>query len=248
MTVFVLKIIAAVTMLADHFGAAVFSHLAETPTQMATYEMLRNIGRIAFPIYAYLVAQGCLHTKSIGRYMLRLMLLAIVSEVIFDIAFYSQVGGISFLRNTNIFYTLFFGVAAIALFEETKRRLPDAGWRMFVAPIAAAPSMIAAWMLSSDYGHIGVLLIFVIYLTGPQNRNMRAITMTLALCLIYFPVFLTTQGYVLNIHYMFSLIAVLCVFAYNGKPGKNNAAVKWGFYFFYPVHLAVLIGVRAIIR
>jgi len=247
MTVFALKIIAAVTMLVDHFGAAVFSHLVETTSQMAAYEMLRNVGRIAFPIYAYLVAQGCLHTKSISRYMLRLMLLAIISEVIFDIAFYTQVGGISFLHNTNIFFTLLLGVAAIALYEQAKRRLPDAAWSIFVAPIAAIPPMLAAWLLSSDYGHIGVLLIFVIYIAKPQNRNMRTVTMALALCLIYFPLLLTTHGYTLNIHYMFSLVAVLCVFAYNGKPGKNNAAIKWGFYFFYPAHLVVLIAVRVVI-
>jgi len=247
MTVFYLKIIAAVTMLVDHFGAAVFSHVVETQAQMATYDMMRSIGRIAFPIYAYLVAQGCLHTKSIGRYMLRLMLLAVVSEVVYDIAFYEQVGGISFLRNTNIFFTLFLGVAAIALYEQVKNRLPETAWRMYVAPIAAVPPMVAAWLLTSDYGFVGVLLIFAIYIAQPQSRAMRGVTMTLALCLIYFPVILTTQGWMLNTHYMFSLVAVLCVLAYNGRPGRNTAAVKWGFYFFYPVHLAALIVVRMVL-
>ena len=118
MTAFVLKIIASICMLFDHTGA-VFT--ASTPL------FFRWIGRIAFPIYAYMIAQGCKHTNNIDKYLLRLGIFALISEIPFDIAFmhyYTMDGalnlGINFLRNTNVFYTLFLGVACISIYEKLK--------------------------------------------------------------------------------------------------------------------------------
>jgi len=82
----------------------------------------RYIGRIAFPVYAYMIAQGCKHTKSINKYLLRLGIFALVSEIPFDIAFGYE---ISFIRNTNVFYTLFIGAACIAVYEKIKSRFSD---------------------------------------------------------------------------------------------------------------------------
>jgi len=80
----------------------------------------RYIGRIAFPVYAYMIAQGCKRTGNIGKYLLRLGIFALVSEVPFDIAFRNE---ISFVSDTNIFYTLFLGTACIAIYEKIKEKL-----------------------------------------------------------------------------------------------------------------------------
>ena len=249
MTVFKLKIIAITTMLIDHIGAAILLPILEdaaviTPLLLNTYTLMRFIGRIAFPIFAYLIANGCRHTKSIGMYMLRLGLLAIISEPIFDIAF-RRATGINFLRDTNIFYTLFLGVAAIVVFENVRKWLKKLGEMsgQFIpanifAVVAALPMLLFAFMLGSDYSHIGVGLIFVIYIINHENRIGSSAAMVAGMLLLYYGNWTMLIG---------SLIAVVLIALYNGKPGLYNQKIKWGFYFFYPAHLAVLIAVRAIL-
>jgi len=236
MSVFVLKIIAVIAMLIDHtaasFGSIVINEMW-TGCNIDLYDLMRNIGRMAFPIFAYLIAQGCLHTKNIGRYLLRLGALAIISEPFFDMAFWG--GNIDFLRNTNIFYTLFLGVAAIAVYEKLRNDFPNIG---HFAALAVLPMMAAAWLLSTDYSFIGVGLIFFIYIIRPENLMGRSITLAIGMFALYFDD---------TIHLIFALIAVGLIALYNGKLGLNNAAIKWGFYFFYPVHIAVLIIIRVAI-
>lgn len=119
MTAFALKIIASICMSIDHIGA-VFPFY--------TPEIFRWIGRIAFPIYAYLIAEGCTYTKNINKYMLRLGMFALISEIPFDLAFgqiyfsfeESPLEVISFISFTNVFYTLFLSVACISIYEKLK--------------------------------------------------------------------------------------------------------------------------------
>lgn len=122
LTAFHLKLIALATMIVDHVGAV----LVPVP-------FLRNIGRMAFPLYAFLIAEGCRHTRSRERYLLRLGLLALVSEIPFDLAFHSWAADIlslakifdwavDFLNLTNVFYTLFLAVSCIHIYETLRRR------------------------------------------------------------------------------------------------------------------------------
>ena len=111
LTGFHLKLIALMAMVIDHVGAV-----------FPTSDAFRAIGRLAFPIYAFLIAEGCRHTKNRWHYLLRLGLFALISEVPFDWAFGVILGNarfpeIDFLRHTNIFYTLFFAVAVIHIYE-----------------------------------------------------------------------------------------------------------------------------------
>jgi len=110
MTAFLLKIIASITMLLDH-TQVVF------PSVFPFY--LRYIGRIAFPVYAYMIAQGCRRTRNIGKYLFRLGIFALVSEIPFDLAFRKE---INFLSDTNIFYTLFLGTACIAIYKKLREK------------------------------------------------------------------------------------------------------------------------------
>ena len=120
LTAFHLKVIALVIMVIDHTAAA----LAIIPMSLNTF--LRRIGRIAFPIYAFLVAEGCRHTRSREKYLLRLGVFALISEIPFDLAFDSNwrtgVPGIDFLNFTNVFYTMFFAVACIHIWETLRRQ------------------------------------------------------------------------------------------------------------------------------
>lgn len=161
MSAFVLKIIASVCMLIDHIGA-VFPVLAAA-------EVFRLIGRIAFPIYAYMIAQGCKYTKNIYKYLLRLGIFALISEIPFDIAFmhYGPVGrrnlNINFMSQTNVFYSLFLGVACIAVYEKLKTNKQT--WRglipLLIIPAALIPTIIFEdvinWRIPLSIGFLAYL-------------------------------------------------------------------------------------------
>jgi hypothetical protein len=108
-------------MLIDHIGAVLF-----TGWLFPDYGVLRLIGRIALPLYAYMIAQGCKRTKNINKYLLRLGLFALISEIPFDLTFWHYLGesfgDVDYLRNTNVFYTLFFGAFGIAIYESLKTK------------------------------------------------------------------------------------------------------------------------------
>ena len=120
LTAFHLKCIALAAMIVDHAAAVL------VPVQLPVYTLLRGIGRIAFPIYAFFIAEGCRRTRSRERYLLRLGMFALISEIPFDLAFYPQLRtGVlwkDFLNSTNIFYTLFFAVACIHIWETLRRQ------------------------------------------------------------------------------------------------------------------------------
>jgi len=273
MTAFVLKIIASITMLTDHIGA-VF------PLTFPMY--FRFIGRIAFPVYAYMIAQGCKHTSNINKYLLRLGIFALISEIPFDLAFGNE---ISFISRTNIFYTLFLGTACIAVFEKVraflsepkvkteqdaepgivqKGRIKSKPLCVLLAALLMIPVALLGNVLDSDYGTRGVACILVFYFAKPENRIMRTVAAVAIIMYMYgYPHILlnllSAAGSVIESEFLmamsmitpvtmlymffFALISVVLICFYNAKPGPR---VKWAFYAFYPVHLAVLAAVKYI--
>lgn len=105
-----LKIVALICMLIDHAGATLFPQC----------DILRSIGRVSFPLYAFLLAQGCKHTHSMERYLLGLGIFALISEIPYDLAFGNS---INFLDQTNIFYTLFLSAACVYIYDSIKKQL-----------------------------------------------------------------------------------------------------------------------------
>jgi len=104
-----LKIVALICMLIDHAGATLFPQC----------DILRSIGRVSFPLYAFLLAQGCKHTHSMERYLLGLGIFALISEIPYDLAFGNS---INFLDQTNIFYTLFLSAACVYIYDSIKKQ------------------------------------------------------------------------------------------------------------------------------
>ena len=223
MTAFVLKIIASVTMLVDHTGA-----IFDTPAYF------RMIGRIAFPIYAYMIAQGCLYTKDINKYFLRLFIFALISQIPFSYAFFH-----GYQQYTNIFFTLALGVGCVVIYEKVKSKT-----NRWIAFIPALPLLPFADFIKTDYGMAGVSLIFFLYLAGPENRAARAVVLTAGMLWIY-----VLDGF-LEYHviglsswtfFAFSMVSVVLVLLYNGKQGPK---VRWFFYVFYPAHITALGLIR----
>lgn len=208
---FQLKIIAIITMTIDHMGAILYPQY---------YEM-RIIGRIAFPIYAFLLVEGMVHTKDIQKYLKRLGIFALISEIPFDLVFHNQ---ILYLDSQNIFFTLLFGGLAISLIQDAeKKAIKKEYWKYALAYLLS----IAAEYFCTDYGMIGVWLILGIYLC----RGVVWKTVSV-LAVINTGLYGGIQS--------FGTLAAIPIALYNGERGYN---MKYFFYVYYPIHLLILYGV-----
>lgn len=194
-------------MIIDHTGAVLF------PGNM----VFRYIGRIAFPIFCFLLVEGFFHTRDIRKYMIRLGVFAFVSEIPYDLAFRNTV--LEF-EHQNVFFTLLIGVVMMYALERS------GGW-----PVRAAELLLAMWaadFLCTDYRFKGILLIAVYYFLRESRWAKHAVG----------------AGWNLlwnrSIQMYGALASVLLIF-YNGKKG---ASMKYFFYLFYPLHLLVLYGIH----
>lgn len=232
-----LKWIALITMFLDHIGAALLENgllpqissavLAGTSFQFSAgdYEfwynvnfVLRLIGRLSFPLYCFLLVEGFLHTKNVARYALRLALLAVLSEIPFDLAFYNTIFD---LQLQNVFFTLFIGVLVLWGMNDLEKRYPK---RTFLPYLLIFIGMMVAYFLQTDYDAFGVLLIVLLYLLRDSKKHQ---------CLF---------GALCTFWEYSAPLAFLPVWFYNGKRGTQLP--KWFFYSFYPVHLLLLFALR----
>ncbi|MBQ9360334.1 MAG: hypothetical protein IJT96_04790 [Lachnospiraceae bacterium] len=217
MTGFALKLIAVISMLIDHTGDVLY------PGQL----WLRYIGRLAFPIYCFLLVEGFCHTRNLKNYMLRLLIFGIISEVPFDLAFHE-----SFIDfgHQNVFWTLLLGLMAISLMSMVK--YDNIYIRYLLQMMIAVPFGIAAQLMHTDYRWIGIGLIASMYIF----HNIEVLKVGAGV--VFMLPFFSNQ-----IEY-FGVLSYLPIHFYNGRRGFENGFSKWLFYVFYPVHLMVLVIIR----
>lgn len=159
-----LKLIACFTMLIDHTGAAVVWTLLQQPAIrrnvteynriLSTYNVMRQIGRLAFPIFCFLIVEGFFHTHDVRKYMKRLFLFALISEFPFDFALKTEW---FFPRKQNVYFTLLIGLLVIFLMSQFRSR------RIMQLTIFLA-GMLFARGLMTDYSYKGVFLITILYI------------------------------------------------------------------------------------
>ena len=220
-----LKWIALLSMLVDHFGVVFYtgSVVARRPLfSLSVYYALRCVGRPAFPLYAFLLAEGLRYTRSVKNYLLRLFCFGLISEIPFDLAFCSGCFDWSY---QNVFFTLFLGLLAVALWQRITGGEPErcGAARVLAGLLCLAAAAFAADKLHTDYGAWGVLVIVSLCLFRelPWMRDLLTGCFLLgasALEAAAFPDFL-----------LFRL--------YNGRRGRQR---KYLFYVFYPAHLLLL--------
>ncbi len=237
LSTFVLKVIAVVSMAIDHTGAVLFPEVT----------LLRYIGRLAFPIYCFLISEGYVHTRNVPKYLMRLGLFALISELPFNLAF----GGELFHFNScNVFVTLFLGLFALILFDTVVKweGIPQfASYLLALIPVAAIAR--TADTLGSDYGKYGVLLIFIFYIFR-ENRTSAILVFALSTVLKY-DILSVSYGvgtmlfesgdrawYFVETTQLYCLLAAIPIGLYSGKRGYGGC--KWLFYAFYPTHLIIL--------
>ncbi len=236
-----LKIMAMATMLIDHIGASVLWRYIEATGQysgwvMTEYELIRYIGRMAFPIYCFLIVEGFLHTRSVGKYALRLGVLALLSEIPFDLALF---GTWCDMSHNNVFFTLAIGLLliwAVSILEKFYEFWREKHLDTFIGTLLTlaigflllVPALyLAEVVLCTDYGMAGVLAILVLYLF----RKNRYIAYVLAIMVL---------GILSSSTEYLALVMLLPLSMYDGTRGNAGKAGKWLFYAFYPAHLLIL--------
>ena len=232
LTSFVLHILAMVFMLCDHLWATI----------VPGNEWLTCIGRISYPIFAFLIVEGYFHTNNLKQYVLRLLIFAALSEIPFNL----MTGGSLFnLLHQNVLWTFLIGIGLIRLIEWA-RSAPRRIRRWPLATLGVLLGCTVALVSMTDYMHFGVLTILIFYLF--RGRRWWCFTGQL-ICLwiinvkmmggIVYPVTLFGDEWIIH-QQGFALLALIPIWLYQGNQGMYNKIVKYTYYAFYPVHLLIL--------
>lgn len=225
-----LKCIAAALMLTDHVGAIL---LPEVPA-------LRCVGRLAFPLFAFFIVEGYAHTRDFGRYFRRLAILAVVSEIPFNL----ENGTVFDPARQNVLWTFCLALLTLRGLEALGRERGFGRWAGCGLVLAAG--FAAGELLRTDYGGWGVVTVALLYLcrSGKYAKLWLLLAMAavngLGMGSLTMPVF----GGEMPIQ-IFAVAALPVIWLYNGQAGPRG--LRRAFYVFYPAHLLVLEGIRTLI-
>ncbi len=243
-----LKIIAIVTMLLDHIGAIVLMRMLQQTDIMGVvansdinvmfvwlqenfllyggYSMLRMVGRIAFPIFCFLLVEGFQKTRNVNKYIFRLGIFALVSEIPFDLAL---TGTIYDFGYQNVFFTLFLGIVVLAIMDIVQKFKIHKAFKVILSIVAVVVGAEMANLLNTDYSAMGVVLIVALYCL----RNHPGWRFGAAALILIGGGILIGAG----LSEVTALVAFGLICFYNGERGLR---LKYVFYLFYPVHLLLL--------
>ena len=229
-----LRTIAVLLMLSDHIWA----------TYMSFGNWMTYIGRMAFPIFAFQIAEGFVHTSNFKKYSLRLLGFAIVSEIPFNLIYSSR-----FFNpyHQNVLFTLLLGLLAIYVLDNLKKNFTKKN--IGISLLWLALISIAATLGFVDYGFLGMLTVVMFYVLRDfpfawlaQLVGMVLINIVFFEGLVYpFEIF----GRIFEIPYQgFAVFSLIPIWLYGGRKGKSSKAMQYGFYAFYPAHMLVLYLIK----
>ena len=218
-----LKVIGIVSMTIDHIGYFLFPQMT----------ILRIIGRLAYPIFAYMIAEGCRYTRNKMRYFCTVLAIACVCSVA------------TYFAERSLYQSIFttFSCAMILIFsltaaKEATERAEKIFWGVCTMMLVFLYfAVFQLWMipgLETDYGFLGIITPVLVWLGRSKAEKLTGLT--LGLCLL---------SAELGTVQFFSLAAVILLYFYNGERG--NHSLKWAFYAYYPLHIAVLYGISQIV-
>lgn len=229
-----LRIIAVTLMLSDHIWA----------TYMSFGDWMTHIGRMAFPIFAFQIAEGFVHTSNFKKYALRLLGFAIVTEIPFNL-FYSSRWFNPY--HQNVLFTLLLGLLAISVIDKAKKKRTAKNIALSVLWLSLI--CVASVIGFVDYGFLGMLTVVMFYLL--RNFPFAWFAQLVAMVLINI-VFFEGQVYPVEIlgktfeipSQGFAVFSLIPIWLYGGKKGKSSKIMQYGFYAFYPVHMMVLYLIK----
>jgi len=211
-----LKLIAMLSMLIDHVGMLLFPGV----------RVLRIIGRLAFPIFAFMIAEGCAHTRSRRDYFLKIAAMALRCQIVYAVAEHSLYQCV--LVTFSLSVLTIFATDRFLLKRDRVSCLLLTGALAAVAVMTLLfPLLLADTDYGVDYGFWGVLLPVAVYYLPRKRDKLLAAAMIL-----------TLLGLTVGGRQWYGLLAVPLLALYNGRRGKWK--LKYGFYIFYPTHLALL--------
>jgi len=224
MSVFSLKLIAIVTMVIDHIGLYFFPNII----------LFRIVGRISFPLFCWLIANGAVHTKNIKKYLVRLLLLAIASQPFFYLANSTSYNVSPF--KLNVVFTLFIGLFVVFCLKNLKNIFLRFGIILFFAQISN--------LINSEYGAMGVFSMAFFYLFYKNTVYMLVFQVLIYSTSVFWQIF----PYINQINFldindykyfvqMFCLAALFLIAGHNWVKGRE---VKYFFYIFYPLQYFVI--------
>ena len=234
LTANMLRTIAVIFMLSDHIWA----------TALSFGDWMTYIGRMAFPIFAFQIAEGFVHTSNFKKYALRLLGFAVITEIPFNL-FYSS----RFFNpyHQNVLFTLLLGLLAIKVIDGLKkdRSLKNIALSVLLLGLILLASVVGF----VDYNHYGVLTVIMFYLMRdfPFAWLGQLIGMILINIVIFegqvFPVEIFGKTFEIPSQ-GFAVFALIPIWLYGNRKGKSSKILQYGFYAFYPLHMLVLFLIK----
>ncbi len=226
MSAFVLKIIAVITMFIDHIGYVIFD---------GHFSYFNYIGRIAFPIFAFQISEGYIHTKNLKMYFFKLFIFALISQIPFMLI--TSIITKDFYL--NVFFTLLLGLLAIFIYDKLKYK--------FLGILASVVLGLAAEFSHCDYGFYGVAIILIFYIF--KNDIIKASIFFITANIVQYSIPMIKYNSLFNPKLVCLLLCtclpIIFIAAYNGQKGKDT---KYFLYLFYPIHLLLLYGIFLVLK
>lgn len=200
------------------------------------------VGRLAFPIFTFMLAEGYFHTRSVGRYARRLLIAAIVSEIPFN---FVAGGGWLYPYHQNVMWTLLMGLGAIHL-NELARRHGNILLRVLTAGFTIVAGFILGTLFMVDYYGVGILMVLLFYFlrgSGWLRKLGQLAGMYYLNCvmlggrILYFTFLGLTFSFPMQ---GLAVLALIPIWLYRGRQGYRSKWLQWTYYAFYPLHLALL--------
>ena len=219
MSSFALHIWAMLLMLCDHLQLTLLPDLP----------ILRCVGRLAFPLFAFMAVEGYLHTRSLKKYLLRLLMLAVISEIPFDLL---VSGSVFDPMHQNVIWTIILGLCCIRAFENISADL-----KKMLSAVVIIASLAAAIIARVDYSSAGVLTLLAFY--AFRGNTVRCRLMQLLSLAFINLVLLGGIGFAFP-YQALAVLSLPIIWLYDGSQGPHNGFIKAANYLFYPAHILIL--------
>lgn len=225
-----LRVLAMSFMICDHLWAKV----------VPGNDWMTYVGRMTFPIFAFMISEGFIHTSNLKKYISRLLIFALISEIPFNL-FYG--GSWFYPYHQNVMFTLLFGLLAIMLIDKAKRNR-DAKTIVKSALLVILLG-ITSFIGFVDYGFWGFLIIIMFYLFRdfPFAWLAQLAAMIIINCELFEGQFIIVDLFGKSFEFAtqgFAVFSLIPIWLYGGRKGKSSKIMQYGFYAFYPLHMIII--------
>lgn len=262
-----LKLIAMALMLLDHiFNVFVYDLYTGYRYDTHALDWMTWLGRLAFPIFAFQIAEGYVHTRNFNKYWIRMILFAIVSEIPFDLAFY---GRVYYPDHQNVMLTFALALPLLKIIDSSRQKGKAAFW--VTSAVCIAVGYVAGCVISCDYMGLGAPTVIFFYIFRDLKLEKLWQVLSMAFIFIFAHGLNSVNWFALDFvgfdaasgiwnsliaHQFYihtfadfawkistealAMFALILIWMYNGKQGKRSKAVQYACYAFYPAHLLIL--------